>query len=55
MEPYQVLDIWVTIDLGTVLLPDSSKPLPEPILTYPEVQWHLPEGKYTRYTPTINY
>ena len=29
-----VMDDWVKIDLGNGLLPDGTKPLPEPMLTY---------------------
>ena len=29
-----MLLIWVNIDSGTGLLPDGTKPLPEPMLTY---------------------
>ena len=32
--PRMVTEIWVNIDSGNVLLPDGTKPLPEPVLTY---------------------
>ena len=37
-------EILVNTGSGNGLLPDGTKPLPEPILTY--YQWHSPEGNF---------
>ena len=39
---------FVKIGSGNGLLPDGTKPLPEPILTiiFSEVLWHSPEGNF---------
>ena len=34
MTTYGDMDIYVNINSGNGLLPDSTKPLPEPMLTY---------------------
>ena len=51
--------ILVNIGSGNGLLPDSSKPLPEPMLTYHVIvsmdQWCLYEGNFTGDTPAINH
>ena len=36
VTPYGDMEIWVNIGSGNGLLPDGTKPLPEPMLTY---QW----------------
>ena len=48
--------IMVNIGSGNGLLPDGTKPLPEPMLTYhlSEVQWQSPEGNLTRDTSAIS-
>ena len=40
--------IWINIGSGNGLLPDSIKPLPEPIwLIKTNVLWYSPEGNIT--------
>ena len=39
--------IWANIGLGNGLLPDGTKPLPEPMLIFiSEVLWHSPESSF---------
>ena len=47
-----VTEIWVDIGSGNGLLPDGTKPLPEPMLTYHQkglvgVRWDSSEGNFT--------
>ena len=44
--------ILVNIGSGNGLLPDGTKPLPEPVSTD---QWRLYKGNFTRDTPAINH
>ena len=46
-------EIWVNIGSGTGLLPDSTKPLPEPMIK--NVQLQSPEGDFTNDTSAINH
>ena len=51
-------EIWVNIGSGNDLLPDGTKPLPEPMLTWliiSKLEWHSSRGKFTRDTPAINH
>ena len=48
--------IWVNIGSGNGLLPDGTKPLPEPMLTNrhpPEMLWHSCDGNFTVNVPDI--
>ena len=47
---HMVILNWVNIGSGNDLLPDSTKPLPEPMLTL----WHSPEGDFTGNVQDIN-
>ena len=48
--------IWVNIDSGNGLLPDGTKPLPEPMLTYHKYgPVTLSKGNFTRDTPAISH
>ena len=41
-------EIWLNIGLGNGLLPDGTKPLHEPMLTYNEGSlWHSPDDNFT--------
>ena len=44
-------EIWVNIGSGNGLLPNGTKPLPEPMLTYN--QWDSPGRNFMRDVPTI--
>ena len=42
-----VIQIWLNIDSGNGLLPDGTKPLPEPMLIYHQwVLWYSREGNF---------
>ena len=44
-----VIEIWVNIGSGNALLPDGTKPLPEPMLIYINgVLWHSPENNFSK-------
>ena len=46
--PYIATYTWVTIASDNGLLPDGTKPLPEPMLTLiSEVLWHSLESNFT--------
>ena len=48
--------ILVNIGSGNGLLPDGTKPLPDPILTYHQrVQWPSTEGNFTGDASAINH
>ena len=48
-----VTKIWVNIGSGKSLLPDTTKPLPEPMLTYH--QWYSSEDNFTSNISAINH
>ena len=54
MKPVQYIKHLVsTVDIYG-LLPDGTKPLPEPMLTYDQwVLWHSPDNNFTQNTQDI--
>ena len=45
-------DIWVNIGSGNRLLPDGTKPLPEPMyIIISKVLWYSSEGNFITDTP----
>ena len=48
-------EIWLNIGADNGLLPDNTKPLPEPILTYyPWVLWHSHDNNSQVNTPDMD-
>ena len=51
---YMATQILINIGSDNGLLPNDTKPLPEPMLTYRKYgQWHLSKGNFTRDTSAI--
>ena len=53
--PYGIIYLCVKIGSGNGLLPDGTKPLPDPMLTWSIVQWHSYQSNCTRDTSGIIY
>ena len=49
-----VTKIWVDIGLGNGLVPDGTKPLPEPMLTYQWVLWWSHDSSFPGNIHDIN-
>ena len=46
---------WVHIVSGNDVLPDGTKPLPEPVTYLGQVQWHSTEGSFTKDISDFNH
>ena len=50
---HMATEIWVNIGSGNGLLPDGTKPLPEPMLINSEVNWHIRAISQEMHQPSI--